>query len=106
MNSLEETLYNHSDEDCILIIRTLLNKSKRLLNIMKNYKETKDIDKVFSMTKPPIFWKDKEIVKKQVNLWEINELKKKIYQINEMEMIIKINSKNSLNLVSDFVVNY
>ncbi len=58
------------------------------------------------MTKPPIFWKDKEIVKKQVNLWEINELKKKIYQINEMEMIIKINSKNSLNLVSDFVVNY
>ena len=50
--------------------------------------------------------KDKEIVKKQVNLWEINELKKKIYQINEMEMIIKINSKNSLNLVSDFVVNY
>ena len=73
---------------------------------MKNYKETKDIDKVFSMTKPPIFWIDKEIVKKQVNLWEINELKKKIYQINEMEMIIKINSKNSLNLVSDFVVNY
>ena len=97
---------NYSDEDCILIIRTLLNKSKRLLNIMKNYKETKDIDKVFSMTKPPIFWKDKEIVKKQVNLWEINELKKKIYQINEMELIIKINSKNSLNLVSDFVVNY
>ena len=56
--------------------------------------------------KPPIFWKDKENVKKQVNEWKINDLKEKIYKISEIESIIKNNSKNSLNIVSDFIVNY
>ena len=61
---------NYSDEDCILILRTILNKSKRLLNIIKKYNETKNIDKVISNIKPPIFWKEKENVKKQVNKWK------------------------------------
>ena len=59
-----------------------------------------------SSIKPPIFWKEKESVKSQVNKWVLSDLKKKIYQINEMEMLVKKNSKNSLNLISDFMVNY
>ena len=58
---------NYSDEDCILILRTILNKSKRLLNYWKIMKKNENLDEVISKTKPPIFWKDKEIVKKQVN---------------------------------------
>ena len=100
---LNENIY--SDEDCILILRTVLSKSKRLINIIKKYNETKNLDEVISNTKPPIFWKDKDSVKKQANLWKINDLKEKIYQINEVEILIKNNSKNSLNLVSDFIVN-
>ena len=57
-------------------------------------------------TRPPIFWKDKENVKKQANTWNFSELKKKIYQISEIENLIKNNSKNSLNIVSDFMINY
>ena len=100
---LNENIY--SDEDCILILRTVLSKSKRLINIIKKYNETKNLDEVIANNKPPIFWKDKDSVKRQANSWKINDLKEKIYQINEVETLIKNNSKNSLNLVSDFIVN-
>ena len=97
---------NYSEEDCMLILRTLLIKSKRLLGIIEENQDIKNIDKVISNTKPPIFWKEKESVKKQVNTWGFKDLKNKIYQINEVENLVKSNSKNSLNIVSDFIVNY
>ena len=96
---------NYSDEDCILILRTVLSKSKRLFSIIEKYNETRNLDDAISNTKPPIFWKDKESIKKQANSWKINDLKEKIYQINEVETLVKNNSKNSLNLISDFIVN-
>ena len=96
---------NYSDEDCILILRTVLSKSKRLISIIEKYNETRNLEDAISKTKPPIFWKDKESIKKQVNYWKINDLKEKIYQINEVETLVKNNSKNSLNLISDFIVN-
>ena len=100
---LNENYY--SDEDCILILRTILNKSKRLLNIIDKYNDSKNLEGVISTIKPPIFWKDKENVKKQVNSWKSNELKNKIYEINEIEELIKCNSKNSLKVLSDFIIN-
>ena len=97
---------NYSDEDCMLILRTILVKSKRLLNIIEKNNIIKNIDEVISSARPPIFWKEKENVKLQVNNWKIEDLKKKIYQINEVETLIKKNSQNSLNLISDFIINY
>ena len=97
---------SYTDEDCILILRTLLNKSKRLLEIMRKNDDVKNIDKVMLGARPPIFWKEKESIKKQVNSWEICDLKDKIYKINEIEALIKKNSKNSLNIVSDFLINF
>ena len=97
---------NYSNEDCILIIRTILNKSKRLLNLIEKFKKVKNIEEVISNTKPPIFWKDKENVKKQINTWDLDDLKNKIYRINELETLIKNNSINSLHVVSDFIVRF
>ena len=97
---------SYTDEDCILILRTLLNKSKRLLEIMRKNDDVKNIDKVMLGARPPIFWKEKESIKKQVNSWEICDLKAKIYKINEIEASIKKNSRNSLNIVSDFLINF
>ncbi len=97
---------SYTDEDCILILRTLLNKSKRLLEIMRKNDDVKNIDKVMLGARPPIFWKEKESIKKQVNSWEICNLKAKIYKINEIEALIKKNSKNSLYIVSDFLINF
>ena len=97
---------NYSEEDCILIIRTILNKSKRLLKIIEENKKFNNIDEVISSFKPPIFWKEKESVKKQAKSWDLKELRQKIYRINEIEYLVKSNSGNSLNLVSDFIINY
>ena len=75
------------------------------MGIMEKNKDIKNIDKTILSIKPPIFWKDKENVKKQANSWTIKDLKKKIYEINDIEVQIKFNSTNSLNIISDFIIN-
>ena len=35
----------------------------------------------------------------------MKDAKKLIYQINEVEILIKKNSLNSLNIISDFILN-
>tara|TARA_A100001388_G_C28733394_1_gene482755 strand:- start:46 stop:1023 length:978 start_codon:yes stop_codon:yes gene_type:complete len=97
---------NYSNEDCVLILRTLLNKSKKLLKIIDKYNQTNNLDQVISSTKPPIFWKEKEIIKIQAKSWGLDDLKSKIYELNEIETAIKTNSNNSLNIISNFFVNY
>ena len=96
---------NYSDEECILILRTILNKSKRLLTIIEKYNETENMEDKLSKIKPPIFWKEKENVKLQAKSWKIEELKKKIYEIGNIEILAKSDANNSLNIVSDFVIN-
>ena len=97
---------NYSSDDCILIIRTILNKSKRLLKIRNEVDNNKNIDQVISTIKPPIFWKEKEIVKKQAQSWSTNELKDVIFKINDLEALVKKNTANSMLFVSNFISNY
>ena len=97
---------NYSSEDCILIIRTILNKSKRLLKIKTEIDNNSNIDQVISGFKPPIFWKEKDIVKKQAQSWSTNEVKEIIFKINHLEALIKKNGANSMLFVSNFVTNY
>ena len=97
---------NYSSEDCILIIRTILSKSKRLLKIRNEIDNNASIDQVISSFKPPIFWKEKDIVKKQAQSWSTNEVKKIISRVNELEVLVKKNTTNSTLFVSNFVSNY
>ncbi len=94
-----------SVDDCILIVRTLLSKSKRLLEIKKINNSNNNIDQIISNYKPPIFWKDKEIVKNQVSKWSLKEAEKLIYRIHNIELMIKKNYYSSLNIISDFILN-
>ena len=96
---------NFSVEDCILIIRTLLIKSKRLLEIKEIHTTNKNIKEVITNYKPPIFWKDKEIVITQASKWTLKDTEKLIFKINDVELLIKKNYYNSLNIISDFVLN-
>ena len=96
---------NFSSEDCIQIARTLLLKSKRVLKLKSECDEGKNIDIVISNYKPPIFWKDKKIVKNQILTWEKNDAENLINKINDIELLIKKNSANSLNIISDFILN-
>ena len=97
---------NFANEECILILRTILNRSKRLLKLKESQNHTGNIDLTISSFKPPIFWKEKDIVKKQIQSWSEDDVKKIIYKINDLELLVKKNSNNSLNFVSDFVSNY
>ena len=96
---------NFGSEDSVLIIRTLLLKSKRLLNLIQNFSSLKNIDMTISNAKPPIFWKDKDIVKKQIKAWSLNQVEKLIFEINDIELLIKTNTQNSANILSDFIIN-
>ncbi len=97
---------NYSSEDCILIIRTILNKSKRLLKIRNEIDKNTNIDQAISSFKPPIFWKEKDIVKKQAQSWSTSEVKEIIFKINDLEALVKKNNTNSMLFVSNFVSNY
>ena len=94
---------NFSLEDCIVIIRILLMKSKRLLKLTEKI-NNKNIDETISIFKPPIFWKDKEIIKKQIKSWSYKSIENLIFKISETELLIKKNSFNSINILSDFII--
>ena len=96
---------NFNDSDCIIIIRTLLGKSKRLLALAQEYKNNKNIDLTIASAKPPIFWKDKEITKQQLLRWKVENIQKLIYKISEKELSIKKNLNKSLNITTDFIIH-
>ena len=96
---------NYSDEDNIIIIRTLLAKLKRLVKIYELVDEKNNIDLAISSFKPPIFWKDKLLVTQQIKSWEKDKLKGLIYKSNEIEFLIKKNSSVGKNILSDFIIN-
>ncbi len=95
---------NFSNEDCILIIRTFLNKLKRILILANELKKNQNIDLTLSSAKPPIFWKDKEMIKQQIFRLKPKKIKELIYQTNDLEFLAKRNINNSLNLVTNFVL--
>ena len=101
-NILNENIF--SNEDCIIIIRTLLKKSKNLLNLVNLYQSNKNIEATINNAKPPIFWKEKNIVKDQINLWSPEKLKNLIVEINDIEYQIKKNSFNSINFTTNFLL--
>ena len=96
---------NYGSEDSIIIIRTFLFKAKRLLNLINVFNAQKDVDKTISSAKPPIFWKDKDVVKKQIRSWTSNQMEQLILEINNIEFLIKTNSQNSIHILSDFIFN-
>ena len=94
---------NFSVEDSIIILRTFLNKSKKLLNLSKEYEKNNNINQTIANAKPPIFWKEKETVKKQITNWGSDKIKKLIVKITEIELQIKKNSYNPINVTLDFI---
>ena len=95
---------NFNNEDCIMITRSFLNKSKKILQLSTEFEKNKNIELTISTAKPPIFWKDKEITKKQVRQWKPENIKKLIYRLNEIELLIKKNLNISVNLITDFIL--
>ena len=94
---------NYKSEDGILILRTFLQKAKRLLNLYEKQNEGTSLDGLVENYKPPIFWKDKPIIKKQLENWSIPKIKDLIININKTEEFLKKNSSVGLMLVFNFI---
>ena len=101
-NILNDNIF--SNDDCIIIIRTLLKKTKNLLSLVTAYQLNKDIEVTINNAKPPIFWKEKNTIKDQITLWSVDKLKKLIVEINDVEYQIKKNSFNSKNFTTNFLL--
>ena len=102
---LENILNNNLfiKEDYITIIRIFLIKAKRILLLHNSFKNNEDIDDLISKYRPPIFWKDKEIVKRQFKSWAYKDLKNLIDEINKIELMIKKNTDTAKHILLNFI---
>ena len=105
----KKTLYiinenNFVSEDSILIIKILINKLKRLLKIKSQVKQKKNLENVIASYKPPIFWKEKEIVIKQINCWDNEKIKNLLFETTNIEKLVKKNPGQSSNMVTNFLL--
>ena len=98
---------NFNSEDCIIILRTYLIKLKRLIKLHQMLNtNNNNIDAAVSTFKPPIFWKDKEMVKEQIKSFDYRKTKKLIIKTNEVELLVKRNPQISLNITTDFLISH
>ena len=102
INILNENSFNN--EDCFLITRVFLNKSKKILKLSQEFQSNKNMELTISKAKPPIFWKDKEITKQQISKWSPENIKTLIYTLNEIELKIKKNINSSKHLITNFIL--
>ena len=102
LNILNEN--NFAVEDCILILRIFLAKLKRLLKIQKELEIKKNIERVLVSFKPPIFWKEKEIVKEQVKILNYDKIKNLIVEVNNIEFLVKKYPSTALNITTNFIL--
>ncbi len=103
LNILNENI--PSSEDNILILRTFLIKLKRLRKLRLNLEENNNIDQVINSFKPPIFWKDKNTIKQQIKIWELNDIESFIVDLNNTESLIKKNPQISNQIINNMILD-
>ena len=86
----------------ILLLRILNNKIQRLLKIKEQESESNNLDNIINTSKPAIFWKEKSIVKKQLSIWTLEDLKKMIDDTTNAELECKKNPQISKIIFFNF----
>ena len=94
---------NFSFEDFLILLKIFSKKIHRLLKIKIFNRLEKNLDQIFNQIRPPIFWKEKEDVKKQVRLWNEKKLNLIIKKINEIELSCRKNHELATNIILDFL---
>ena len=85
-----------------LILRILSNKIHRLLKIKEETDKSHNLDALLNTCKPPIFWKEKPVVKRQLAIWKLKDLKEIIGDINKTEILCKKNPHISASIFLNF----
>ena len=66
---------------------------------------SKNLYETIQKAKPPIFWKDKEIIGQQIIQWSPKKLNEAIFDLVELELQIKKNYENAIFTISNFIIN-
>jgi len=102
LNILNENIL--LNEDSTIFTRIFLFNLKRLKNLKIILEKENNIEQALLQYKPPIFWKEKEIIKKQLNLWSLLEIRLLIKEINNLELNLKKNSLLPNHIISNFIL--
>ena len=102
LNILNENI--PSSEDNILILKTFLYKLKRLRKLRINLDENNNLEKTINSFRPPIFWKDKDLIKQQIKKWKVDDIDKFIVEVNDTERLIKKNPQISNLILNDMIL--
>tara|TARA_B100001093_G_scaffold364083_1_gene348890 strand:+ start:24 stop:1022 length:999 start_codon:yes stop_codon:yes gene_type:complete len=102
LNILNENI--QSNDDNILILKTLLYKLKRLRKLRINLDVNNNIEETINSFKPPIFWKDKNIIKEQMKIWKVDDIEDFIIDINNTESLIKKNPQVSNQIINNMIL--
>ena len=86
----------------ILLLRILSNKIQRLIKIKAKENKSNNVDNLINAIKPTVFWKEKPLLKKQLSTWSLNNLKKIIDEINNIELLCKKNPQISKVIFFNF----
>jgi len=103
MNIFNEN--NFYNEESLIIIKNLQKKTKRLLDLSKELKKNKNIELTVANAKPPIFWKDKNLIKQQLNKRSYKNISQLLFSLNDLEKIVKKNINMSINIISNFMIH-
>tara|TARA_B100000900_G_scaffold5705_1_gene4824 strand:- start:2230 stop:3222 length:993 start_codon:yes stop_codon:yes gene_type:complete len=101
LNIINENIL--TSEDYILILKNFLYKIKRLKKLKRDLEVNKSIENVILSHKPPIFWKERDIIKNQLKIISIKKLNMLSIKVNNLEKSIKENSKISGILLYNFI---
>lgn len=101
INMLNEN--NFGPEDGIIFVKTFILKAKKLLKLSINFSVNNDINMTLDKAKPPIFWKEKEVVKQHIYKWKPNKIKDLLFNLNDLELQIKKNLNLSIKIVTNFI---
>ena len=103
INIINNNSFNKSDS--IILIRSLISRLKRLIELKKLYTQVNDVNETINTYKPLIFWKDKEIVKKQMGAWSVEKLYALLDKVSFLEVSLKKNNEFSNNIIFDLILN-
>ena len=94
-----------NNNETIILIRTFLSRLKRLIELKKLERELGNSKDTINNFRPPIFWKDKEMVEKQIKSWNNNQIHLLLDKVNNLEIDLKKNYYLSNNLIFDLILN-
>lgn len=89
---------NLEQEKSVFYINIISKRLNKLKECLEHSTQT-NLDSIIDNLKPPVFWKDKPILKKQIKKWNTKKINKAIEETYIVELQLKSNASIDKNLL-------